>query len=227
VNVPGNGDLQEERRMSAKRKVMAGLLMAGGLMAGSVALLAGCQPPVGDTGGRVDISRTTRAERNDPRVLPASLFEFSDQVSQQLAGDLKQVPELNGEYRATVVFGDIVNKTNIVPTSDFEAFRTRIRASLMQSQNVLKNVRFVENKQRVDQLIRRETSSGGDLLQDGARQERKDLNPAYTYFLNGEMFRVERGGGNVNTYLLNFNLTNMEDGSIIWTNAPYEVKQAR
>jgi hypothetical protein len=197
------------------------------LAAPILALMSACQPPVGDTGGRVDVTRTTPAERRDARVNTASLFEFSDQVSQQLAADLAVVPELNGEYRSTVVFGDIVNKTGIVPTSDFEAFRTRIRGQLMQSGHVLKNVRFVENKARVDDLIRRETSSSQDLLQEGQRRERKDLNAPYTYFLNGDMYRVERGGSSVNTYLMNFNLTNMDDGAIIWTNTPYEVKQVR
>jgi PBP1b-binding outer membrane lipoprotein LpoB len=190
-----------------------------------VLVLGGCQPPRGDGGGRVEVTDTTRAERNDARVLPSALFESSDMISQQLASDLKGVPELNGQYRATVVFGDIVNKTGIVSTTDFEAFRTRIRQQLMQSQNVLRNVRFVEMKQRIDPLIQRETSKNSDLLQEGTRPERKDLNPAYTYFLNGEMYRVERGGSSVNTYLMSYNLTNMETGEIIWTNAPYEIKQ--
>lgn len=189
--------------------------------------LAGCQPPPGDTGGRVDVTRTTPAERNDARVNTASLFEFSDQVAQQLAADLSSVPELNDQYRATIVFGDIVNKTGIVSTNDFEAFRTRIRGKLMQSRSILKNVQFVENKARADDLIRRETGSSGDLLQEGTRQERAPLNAEYTYFLNGNMYRVERGGSAVNTYLMNFELTNMKSGAIIWTNEPYEVKQAR
>jgi hypothetical protein len=199
--------------------VVAAMAVGAGLVA--------CAPPTGSTSGRVDPARTTPAEANDPRVQPTALFEFSDQVSQQLAADLKDVPELNGEYRATVVFGDHVNKTGIVSTSDFEAFRTRIRQSLMQSRNVLRNVRFVESKARVDELIRRESSSNRDLLQEGARGERAPLTPDHTYFLNGEMYRVERGGSVVNTYLMSYNLTRMSDGEIIWTNAPYEIKQAR
>lgn len=200
------------------------------LLAASTLFLAACQmAPSGDTGGRVDPSRTTPAERNDARVLPSALFEFGDGVAQQLVSDMKDIPELNGEYRATVVFGDINNKTGIVSTNDFEAFRTRIRGQLMQSRTVLKNVRFVESRARVNDLIRRETGSGGggDLLQEGTRKERTELNAAYTYFLNGDMYRVERGGNAVNLYMMNFNLTNMESGEVIWTNTPYEVKQAR
>lgn len=201
--------------------------MLAGVGAIGVMGLVACAPPPGSTSGRVDPARTTPAEANDPRVQPTALFEFSDQVAQQLAGDLKDVPELSGEYRATVVFGDHVNKTGIVSTNDFEAFRTRIRQSLMQSRNVLRSVRFVESKARVDELIRRESSSNRDLLQEGTRGERAPLTPDHTYFLNGEMYRVERGGSVVNTYMMSYNLTRMSDGEIIWTNAPYEIKQAR
>ncbi|MFO0830591.1 MAG: hypothetical protein U0637_01985 [Phycisphaerales bacterium] len=212
--------------MTVANSVALRAVVGVGLL-GAVLAAGGCQPPRGDSGGRVDVTRTTPAERNDARVNTASLFEFSDQVSQQLAADLSQVPELNGEYRSTIVFGDINNKTGIVSSNDFEAFRMRIRGKLMQSRGVLKNVQFVENKARADDLIRRETGGSGDLLQEGTRQERAALNADYTYFLNGNMYRVERGNSATNTYLMNFELTNMKTGAIIWTNEPYEVKQAR
>ena len=197
---------------------------------GAVLALGGCaQPPRGDTGGRVDVTRTTPAERNDPQVLPAALFEFSDAVSQQLVADLRTIPELNTGSRIKVVFGDIVNKTGIVPTSDFEAFRTRIRGSLMQSGRVRETTRFVEMRQRMDDLIRRETGRAAteQANREGRYVERKDLDPASTYFLNGEMYRVDRGNDRVNVYMLNFTLTKMDDGTIIWQNSPYEVKQQR
>jgi hypothetical protein len=152
-------------------------------------------------------------------------MEFSDKVAEQLASDLSIVPELNGEYRSTIVFGDIVNKTQIVPVSEFEAFRTRIRGRLMQSQNVLRNVRFTEMKPRADGLIQRETSRAADAARGGARPERRDLDAPTTFFLNGEMYRVERGMGSVNMYLMTFNLMNMDDGTIVWQSTPYEVKQ--
>jgi hypothetical protein len=202
----------------------AGVVVVVGTLA---AVLGACTPPTGSTGGRVDPTRTTRAEAGSAQVLPASLFEFSDKVAQQLAADMKQVPALNGEFRQTVVFGNLVNKTGVVPTSDFEAFRTRVRGSLMQSQNVLKNVRFVENKANVDANIRRETGRSADLLGEGRRNERAELDPANTYFLDGEMYRVDRGQASVNLYMLSYTLTNMASGEIIWQNAPYEVKQVR
>ncbi len=214
--------------MIALRRTWGTKCLVAGLAVLVVGSLVGCQPPPGDTGGRVDVSRTTPAERNDARVNTSSLFEFSDQIAQQLAADMAEVPELNDQYRATVVFGDIVNKTTIVSTSDFEAFRTRIRSKLMQSRNVLKNVQFVADRASADALIRRETSTSGDLLQDGGgRPGRAPLNAAYTYFLNGEMYRIERGNASVNTYSMSFNLMNMETGALIWSSAPYDVKQAR
>jgi len=182
--------------------------------------LVGCQPPPrGKDPGRVEVTNTTPADRADPQVQLTAQHEFSDQVAQQLVADLQKVPQLNGQYRATVVFGDIVNKTTIVPTSDFEAFRTRIRAKLMQSQYVLKNIRFVENKARVDDLIHKEGGDGG----------RAGLNPQYTFFLNGEMYRSERNENRqqVNEYNMTYNLVSMDSGEIIWSSSPYDVKQVR
>jgi PBP1b-binding outer membrane lipoprotein LpoB len=205
-------------------------LLGAGMLSMVVVGGVGCSPPKGENNGRVEVTDTTPAERQSAQVQLTAQHEFSDKIAQQLAADLHQVPALNGEYRATVVFGDIVNKTGIVPTSDFEAFRTRIRGKLMQSQNVLKNVRFVENKARVDDLIRREGGGKGDVLQEGQGSgQRAALNPKYTYFLNGEMYRSNRTGGKqeVNEYLMSYNLTSMDTGEIIWQNEPYEVKQVR
>jgi hypothetical protein len=189
-------------------------------LAAAVLGLSACQPPPkGKDPGRVEATNTTPADRADPQVQLNAQHEFSDRVAQQLAADLVQVPALNGPYRSTVVFGDIVNKTTIVPTSDFEAFRTRIRANLMQSQTFLNKVRFVESKARVDDLIHREGGGGA----------RAALNPQYTFFLNGEMYRAERNEyrQQINEYLMTYNLVNMDSGEIIWSSAPYEVKQVR
>lgn len=199
----------------------------GLVAASSIAMLAGCMPPKGESNGRVETTDTTKAEWKSPQVTPTALTEFSDQVAQQLAYDLSSIPELNGATRVNVVFGNIENKTGIVSTSDFEAFRTRIRQQLMQSRNVNNKIKFIANKSQVDSVLERETSRGGDLLQDGSRPERADFNRDYTYFLQGEMYRVARGNDSVNLYMMSFNLTSARDGGIIWTNSPYEVKQVR
>jgi hypothetical protein len=197
------------------------------LALGAAALLPACSPPKGDYTGRVDTRSTTPAERGERRISVAALSEQSDLVAEQLAADLNEVPDLNRGYRSTVVFGDISNKTGIVPTTDFEAFRANTRAKLMQSRSLNNKVRFVENRARVEDLVARERGTSGDLLQEQGRGTVAAVNPEYTYFLNGDMFRVDRGGGNVNYYTMTYNLTSMATGEIIWISSPYEVKQAR
>jgi PBP1b-binding outer membrane lipoprotein LpoB len=202
-----------------------------GVVAGA-ALLGGCMasPPRGENTGRVEVTDTTPAERASPQVQLTAQHEFSDRVAQQLAADLQSVPALTEHgYRNTVVFGDIVNKTQgMVPTSEFEAFRMRIRGKLMQSQHVLKHIRFVENRARLDDLRRREGTGGGDILQEGGVKSGATFNPKYTFFLNGEMYRAGRGNyAEVNEYLMSYTLTNMDSGELVWQSAPYEVKQVR
>jgi hypothetical protein len=187
---------------------------------GVVGMLApGCNaPPRGEQNRRVDISDTTKAERRSAQVQPTALVEFSDQAAQQLVQDLVGLPEFNSGQRVNVVFGDIVNKTGIVPTSDFEAFRSRTRSKLLTSSVARGKVRWIENRARMDELRRREAGS------DPGKSE--ELNWAATYFLNGEMYNVSRVEGQaVYMYLLNWTLTHADSRELIWQNS-YEVKQA-
>lgn len=200
-----------------------------GLVAASLFALAGCSPPKGQNNYRVEATDTTRAERNSPQVTVTELTEFSDQVVAQLTEDLKTVPELNQGFRATIVFGDMVNKTGIVSTTDFEAFRSRIRQKLLQSRMVLQNVRFVEDRAKLEALQNREFGGGTrDVLQEGNRSgQGRQLNADYTFFLNGEFYRVNRDGRTEqsNYYGLSFNLMRANDGEVIWSNSPYESKR--
>lgn len=200
-----------------------------GLGASLLLALIGCaSPPRGQDNYRVEPTDTTRAERNSPQVTTTELTEFSDQVVAQLTEDLKSIPELNQGYRATIVYGDMVNKTGIVSTTDFEAFRTRIRSKLLQSRMVLQNVRFVEDRAKLEALQNREFGGNRDVLQEGSRSgQGRQLNADYTFFLNGEFNRVNRDGRTEqsNYYLLTFNLMRANDGEVIWTNAPYESKR--
>lgn len=190
--------------------------------------LGACSPPKGEQTRRVEVSDTTKAERRSAQVQPAALVEFSDQVAQQLAEDLAALPEFNNGYRSTVVFGDIDNKTGIVPTTDFQAFRTRVRQKLLQSTVVRNRIRWVESLGKVEDLRNKELGGNqrGDVLQEGQPTTgTTPLNAQYTYFLDGEMYRVDRGNGGVNLYMLSFNLTNAQTREVVWTNSPYEVKQ--
>lgn len=201
--------------MSSAVRVGMAVLVLAGLAAG------GCAPPKGESTGRVDVTNTTKAERESRQVMPVALQEQADVVAGQLAADLSRVPEFNRGYRVTVIFGDINNKTGIVPTSDFEAFRAQVRQNLMQSDVARRHIKWVENRSRWEQLRRQEGSGG-----TGAR----DLNEEYTYFLNGDMYRVARGegsGADVNLYSMGYNLTKMSDAEIIWSSPKYQIKQVR
>jgi hypothetical protein len=203
------------------------LLAATSIAASCMLLLPACSPPKGEPTGRAPSTDTTPAERRSAQVSITGLTEQSDLVAEQLMADLNTIPELNGSYRSTVVFGDIMNTTGIVPTSDFEAFRTKIRGRLLQSQALRAKVRFVESRAKVEELRRREGAGGTDLLQQGTSGGVQPLNDQYTYFLNGEMYRVERGNSSVNLYSMSYNLTSMSSGEIIWTSPSYEIKQVR
>jgi PBP1b-binding outer membrane lipoprotein LpoB len=216
------GSNTRSQQMNAFAKGLGGILAVG-------LFLGACAPPKGEPSGRVEVTDTTPAERNSPQIQLSAQHEFSDRVAQQLAADLSSVPALNQDYRVTIVFGDIVNQTGIVPTTEFEAFRMRVRQKLMQSQHVLRNVRFVENRARLEELRRREMGNSGDLLQQGSQPAAPALNPRYTFFLNGNMYRAQRGAGRgeVNEYLMSYQLTSAETGEIVWENVPYDIKQVR
>jgi len=188
-------------------------------------LCSGCSaPPRGEPTGRADVYDTTPAERADRQILPSALAENSDQVAEQLAADLSNIPDMQ-QYRCTVVFGDLENKTGIVPTSDFEAFRQRTRQKLMQSGLVNNNIRFIENRARFESLQNKENIGSGGTDSDLAKAVR---NPEYTYFLNGNMYRVSRGSSeSVNLYEISWQLMRASDGSLAWSSAPYEIKQIR
>ncbi len=177
-------------------------------------------PPKGEQTRRVEITDTTKAERRSAQVQPAALVEFSDQVAQQLTEDLIALPEFNSGQRVNVVFGDIVNKTGIVPTSDFEAFRTRVRQRLINSNVARSRIRWIESRAKMEELRRLELGGA-----EGETGTTTPLNPGMTYFLNGEMYRVERGAAEVNLYMMSFNLSNAQTREMIWTNTPYEIKQ--
>lgn len=184
-------------------------VFAAAMAAGSL----GCQqdrPRIGDSSGRVSPTTTTPAEARSQQVLPASLLEFADQAARDLARDLanERIYGISdNDVLVTVVFGDIVNKTQIVSTADFEMARTQIRNKLMQSDLVRKKVRFVENRQRMEELRAREWGSA-----EGVTVKR--FNPAYTFFLNGTMYRVARDGSNL--YSMNFELTSFETGELVF-----------
>lgn len=189
------------------------------------AMLGACaSPPRGNSGGRVPLGDSTRAEEGSRLVTTQELSEFRDEAAERFAQDIMELDEFQ-QYKSTIVFGDIVNKTGLVPTSDFEAFRTGLRAKLMDSRVLRNKVRWIESKARWEDLKKKELGDSNDLLQEGssAGADRK-LNPEYTYFLNAEMYRVARGGDNVQMYSLTFNLMRASDSELV-INKTYESKR--
>lgn len=184
----------------------------------------GCQQvPRGANTGRIDPSITTDAERTDARILPVGLMEFSDQVAQQFAQDLGDLPEIGaGGSRSTIILGDINNKTQIVSTDEFEMARSRIRNSLLSSKYVRSRVAWVENRARLASLAARE---GVGTAANPAGPNAYD--PRNTFTVNMDVYRLSRGQvGQVNQYYLEAQLVSFSSNEIIFSKR-YEIKQVR
>lgn len=186
----------------------------------------GCAPPMGQQNNRVEVTDTTAAERGSRLVTTTELSEFRDQVAQQLALDISELEEFQ-EYRATIVYGDLENNTGIVPTTDFEAFRTGLRGKLINSRVTRNRVRWVQDRSSYEALRRKELAPSDDLLQESGRAGAGDrkLNEDHTFFLNGQMYRVSRGNDAMQLYAMSFNLMRAGDGEIVWQSEPYESKR--
>lgn len=167
--------------------------------------------------GRIDPSVTTKAELRSSQVLPVALVEFSDSAAQQLAQDLADIPLIrDADQRATVLMGDLNNKTNNVSSDEFELVRSRIRNSLLQSPYVRDRVKFVESNARMEFLRQQERGLGS--------AESPDHDPANTFALNGDFYRI--GRGDVNQYYLEYQLVHFQTNEIVFSKR-YDVKQTR
>jgi len=159
------------------------------------------------------------------QLTPVAWLEFSDLSAEQLIADLSQLPEFSGPYRCTVIFGDIINKTGVVSTAEFEQFRTRFRGLLVNSRDFRKVAVFRSSRQQMEEIRRREIGEEEDLLQEGrAGSTARPLNPDYTYVLGGEMYATRRADSAL--YSLSLQLYNFASNELVWQNIPYDVKQA-
>jgi hypothetical protein len=184
-------------------------------------VLASCTTvtPHGDRGGRIDVSQTTEAENMDHRVNLTDLNVFADSVAEQLVADLAaaHIPELNGQYRVSIIYGDTNNKTDMA-TTDFEMVRGVIRSKLNNSKMWTDHVRFVTNRARIESIRNREAPPGQNQAAPGS------WNPDYTYYLNSDIFQASRGP--VSGYAMTFSLVSNSDGAIIWESKAYQTKKA-
>ena len=180
-------------------------------------LTVACESAPKHEAGRIDTSVTTDQELKSAKILPAALMEFSDQVPQDLAVDLAELPLVrDAEGRVTVIMGDINNKTGNVSSNEFELIRSRIRNTLLQSAYVRERIRFVESGGRMDELRARELG-----LAEGLRPA---LEPEQTYALNGDFYRIRRG--RTNQYYMEFQLVHFMTNEIIFSKR-YDVKQLK
>ncbi len=195
---------------------------AAGMVAG---FLCGCTPK-GDSGGRVGVHETTKAERKSGVMHPSDLATASDAVAMAFAADLNRLSERDwGGYRVSLVFGDINNSSRAMATTDFEYVRERIKNKLMQSRMFRDNVKVVANRARMEELNRREYGEPDDPLQEGRPAvgvQRTD--PAYTFYMNGDVYGVHRG--TTHLYYLTFKLHRASDGEEVFAK-DYEVKYGR
>jgi hypothetical protein len=194
-------------------------LMAGVAVLGWVGVLGGgcSMAPRGNSAGRIPVDVTTPGESPAHGIPLASLDEFASQVATQLANDLGSIPEVKSATgRVTIVFGDIVNETDMVPTRDFVAFRNKIRQYL-QNTSFREKARFVESRDALASLRARERPAGA--VTDTSVPV---VNPRETYYLNGNFYRLARN--QVSQYEMSFRLVNDFDATIVWENVPYPAK---
>lgn len=202
--------------MDMKNLYLAGLLT--GVM-GCAGVLTGCVSDRGNSGGRIDISATTEAELDSPKVLPVSLIEFSDQASRRIVRDLVNLPRIRDNAgRVTVILGDINNKTGIVSSTEFELVTARLRNNLINSDTARGTLRFVERRARMQDLAAREGVASDQVLADPP-----DYDPATTYALNGDFYRI--GRGETNQYYMEVQLVHFASNEIVFSDR-YDAKHS-
>lgn len=188
-------------------------------------VLAGCAtpPPEGRARGRVSPGETTDAELGTGQMVIADLDDASERMAEALMADLSDMQEnefkaADGQnYESTLVFGDIANKTGNMPTTDFEVVRERMRSKLFGSREFKRHFRIIESRARWESVRDRELSDTD--VTKSSDQHRK-INAEHTFFLNGNAFRVSRGG-TTNKFYMNFQLMRASDSEIVF-NKDYE-----
>jgi hypothetical protein len=185
------------------------------LLGAAAVVATGCSSSPGP--GRVDVSATTDAELRDQRIQPVALIEFSDQVGQKLPQQMARIDaiaDLPG--RATVIMGDLNNQTGNVSSEEFELLRARVRNNLLHSPVVRDKIKFVEPRGRMIRATERELGT------DAAETAVEPYDPASTFVLNGDFYRV--GRGDTNLYYMEFHLVHTGSNEIVF--APrYDIKQ--
>ncbi len=185
--------------------------LAAALLGCAVLGLGGCISDRGSSGGRIGVTETTEAEWDSAKVLPVSLVEFSDQASRRIVEDLVTLPRIRDDAgRVTVILGDINNKTGIVSSTEFEVVTARLRNNLINSDISRGTLKFVERRARMQDLAAREGVASEQILADPP-----DYDPATTYALNGDFYRI--GRGETNQYYMEVQLVHFASNEIVFS----------
>lgn len=192
--------------------------------AGAIIASSGCTPPQAPGHGRVDSGAVTRAEEDSGQIYLADMREASDRMVDSLIKDLAELQQnelrQGGDYECTLVYGDIANKSRAMPTTDFEYVRERMRDMMLSSREFRKSFRVVESRDRYEQVRVREEGASDPLQRNTGITSNRVLNPAFTYYLNGNTFQLDRG--TTRGYYFNFQLMRASDSEIVWSHK-YEV----
>ncbi|MFK7788269.1 MAG: hypothetical protein AB8C95_02095 [Phycisphaeraceae bacterium] len=171
------------------------MLTLGALMFGAV----GCQ---GTNSRRVPVGETTRPELDDPRQLPVSLLEFQEAAAADI---LQALPTVRGisdrPERATILLGDINNKTTSMSTNDYEYVVSGLRSRLIRANASRDKLKFVEARRRVENIASKERVATAPAPQPAQGEEIKwgggsyyvpDYDANSTYGLFMDVYEIRR-----------------------------------
>jgi len=178
----------------------------------------GCQStaePIGTRAGRIDPYQSTKADRRSRRASIPAMLAFSDQVAEDLAIQLADIPQIaEAQQRQILELGSIDNKTR-TPTTDFMQIQRRLRSKLIKSQLVRDRFKIVESRQRMDQeLARVQGPQEIEPQESTSPQGTTRYDAATTYVLQGDFYESIRGPRR--QYYFNFKLTNLQTREIIF-----------
>jgi len=192
-----------------------------------VVFAVGCQTT--DPPGRYPVDYTTDAENRDPRQHPVTMTEFRRIVPQALLQRLPIIPEVSEvPGPVTILMGDINNKTNIVPTADYEYITSGVRNGLINSAEGREKLHFVERRARMERLADRERVATGPVVGDdgiqwaGGIYDVPDYDATRTFALNMDIYRI--GRGNTHLYAMEVQLVSFATNRIVFSEE-YEMKQ--
>ena len=191
----------------------------------SAALLLGVVGCKGTDSRRVPVGETTRPELDDKRQLPVSLVEFRESASADI---LQALPTARGisetPERATILLGDINNKTTSMSTNDYEYVVSGIRSNLIRSQAAGNKLKFVETRKRVENIAANErvatapapvAAQGEEIKWGGGSYYVPDYDANSTYGMFMDVYEIRRG--KTGLYYIEVQLVSFATNEIIYS----------